>query len=154
MPSAELKLAYSSPLERLECADLLRLSSSRCRVSFFKIGKLHAAMRASGWSGHVSSVHHTAPKLVCPRLYGCNLRSQDLSVSLFIPRVLSVVEIDMSLSRLSASSLRRLLAGKTPARLRLDEMITTFCGLLRKTIPDAISRDWIPGQGLFFFFSS
>jgi hypothetical protein len=61
-------------------------------------------------------------QLACLRFYGCNLESIDgfLSVSVRPSRVVNphnLFTIDMSLSRLSASSLRRLLAGKTPARL-------------------------------------
>jgi hypothetical protein len=76
-------------------------------------------------------------------------------LSLFIPwtlACLSVLAIDMSLSRLSASSLRRVLAGKTPVKTRVGEMITSFCGLLEKNNPRFDLTRLDPRAGIVFLF--
>jgi hypothetical protein len=160
MPSAELKLAYSSLLERLR----VRRSSAAIIVKvpgilFFKIGKLHDVMRASEWSGYVSStVHHTATKaiLFCLRLYGCNLRSIDglLSVSVYPldPRVfVSSRNRHVAFAALGflASSCT---GGQNPCETRVGEMITSFCGLLEKNNPRFDLTRLDPRAGIVFLF--
>lgn len=102
-----------------ECADLLRLSSSKgAGYPFLQDRKVTCARPNGRGMYHQQFI----TQLACLRFYGCNLESIDgfLSVSVRPSRVVNphnLFTIDMSLSRLSASSLRRLLAGKTPARL-------------------------------------
>jgi hypothetical protein len=112
MPSAELKLAYSSECESRSAAIIIKVPG----ILFFKIGKLHAAMRASGVVG-VCIIHYCSapekPLLVSLRFYGCNLTNDGGFVS--IPRA-TCCNSTCSLSRLSAFSLVSSTGGQSPLR--------------------------------------
>jgi hypothetical protein len=142
MPSAELKLAYSSAFKQQICGCGYHHSKVP-GILFFKIGKLHAACACvPAWSGYVSFTHYyhySAPEkplfAVSLRFYGCNLTNDGGLLSDTSRDSFQFDKCRFRGSRLSR--LCRLLAGKAPpceAR-HVGEMITRLCGLLEKNNP-------------------
>ena len=132
----------------------LRLSSSRCRVSFSSRSESYMPPCARPvWSGYVSFTTAQPRKSHCLSAYASTDATSQTTVvlSLSLARLVAIRHVRFRGSRLSR--LCRLLVGKAPCEARhVGEMITRLCGLLKKIIPDSDHTRLDPRAGIVFLF--